>query len=64
MAIVVKGANMPKRISIEGKFYRMRRGVMVEIPAAWLGQTVYPETIQRRKSKRNQGKDFKAKCQR
>jgi hypothetical protein len=55
---------MTKRIEREGKFYRIRRGQQVEIPAAWVGQTVFPETIQRRKSKRGQGKDFKSKCQR
>jgi hypothetical protein len=41
-----------KRIEKDGKFYRMRRGELVEIPAAWLGQVVYPQTVRERSSKR------------
>ena len=55
---------MPKRIEQDGKFYRMRRGVLVEIPAEWVGKTVYPETIQNRKSKRGHGRFWKRKEQR
>lgn len=36
---------MAKRIEIDGKFYRKRRGVLVEIPAAWVGHTVHPQTL-------------------
>ncbi len=32
---------MAKRIEIEGKFYRMRRGELVQIPDEWIGETVY-----------------------
>jgi len=42
---------MGKRIEIEGKFYRERRGKMVEIPAAWVGQVTSRETIRQRPSK-------------
>lgn len=28
---------MTKRIEADGKFYRKRRGVLVEIPAEWVG---------------------------
>jgi hypothetical protein len=30
---------MAKRVVIDGKFYRERRGRLVEIPAAWLGKS-------------------------
>ncbi len=42
---------MAKRIEIDGKFYRMRRGVLVEIPGKWLGRFTTPATIRRRQSK-------------
>ncbi len=40
------------RIEIDGKFYRKRRGKIVEIPAEWVGKTVDLQTIRKRKSKR------------
>ena len=40
-----------KRIEKDGKFYRMRRGKLVEIPAAWVGEVAYPQTIRERPSK-------------
>ena len=58
------GDNMSKRIEINGKFYRKRRGVLVEIPEEWVGKTVEPQTIRKRKSKGGQGRKFKRKVQR
>lgn len=43
---------MAKRIEQDGKFYRVRRGMLVEIPPEWVGRTVYPQTIRKRPSKR------------
>ena len=40
-----------KRIEIDSKFYRRRRGVLVEIPAQWVGRTVTSQTIAKRPSK-------------
>jgi len=40
-----------KRIEKDGKFYRMRRGKLVEIPAEWVGEVVYPRTLRERPSK-------------
>ncbi len=40
-----------KRIEKDGKFYRMRRGVLVEIPEEWVGKTTYGQTINKRPSK-------------
>lgn len=42
---------MGKRIEIDGKFYRKRRGQLVEIPAEWLGKVTSHETIRQRPSK-------------
>lgn len=42
---------MSKRIDIDGKSYRMRRGVMVEIPAEWVGKIPTAQTIRKRPSK-------------
>ena len=42
---------MGARIEKDGKFYRMRRGVLVEIPPEWLGRTVSRQTILKRPSK-------------
>lgn len=44
---------MAKLIEKDGKFYRMRRGKLVEIPQEWVGKTVYKQTIRKRKSKRS-----------
>jgi hypothetical protein len=43
---------MSKRIEKDGKSYRMRRGELVEIPPEWVGNTVHPQTIRKRPSKR------------
>lgn len=43
---------MSKRIEIDGKFYRMRRGVLVEIPPEWVGKTVHPQTLRKRKKRK------------
>ena len=40
-----------KRIEKDGKFYRMRRGVLVEIPEEWVGKTVDRSAINKRPSK-------------
>lgn len=42
---------MPKRIEIDGKFYRMRRGVLVQIPDEWVGKIPTDQTIRKRQSK-------------
>lgn len=48
---------MSKRIEKDGKFYRMRRGKLVEIPNQWVGKVPYDRwyglesTIAKRKSK-------------
>jgi hypothetical protein len=42
---------MAKRIDIDGKSYRMRRGKLVEIPPAWLGRMTTRKTIRQRPSK-------------
>jgi len=53
-----------KRIEIDGKFYRKRKGKLVEIPPEWVGKTIHPQRIRKRKSKGNQGRKFKRKAQR
>ena len=53
-----------KRIEIAGKFYRMRKGKLVQIPPEWVGNVTHPQTIRKRPSKRNRGKSFKRKVQR
>ena len=40
-----------KRIEKDGKFYRLRRGKLVEIPAEWVGKVTTPQTIRSRASK-------------
>ncbi len=42
--------NMSKRIIIDGKAFRERRGKLVEIPAEWVGKTLYPQTKRKRHS--------------
>jgi hypothetical protein len=39
-----------KRIEKDGKFYRMRRGKLVEIPAEWVGEVVHAKTMRERRS--------------
>lgn len=43
---------MAKRKKINGKWYRKRRGKLVEIPSKWLGKTVHNQTISKRQSKK------------
>ena len=40
-----------KRIDIDGKSYRMRRGKLVEIPKEWVGRVVTTQKINKRPSK-------------
>lgn len=40
-----------KRIEKDGKYYRMRRGKLVEIPEEWVGKTVTEQSIRKRPSK-------------
>jgi hypothetical protein len=42
---------MTKRIEKDGKFYRLRRRKLVEIPAEWRGQVTSQQTINARPSK-------------
>lgn len=53
---------MAKRIEKNGKFYRMRDGVLVEIPPKWINKVTYPQTIRKRASKKGQGRKFKRKA--
>ncbi len=48
-----------KRIEIDGKFYRMRRGQLVEIPEEWVGKVTTPQTLRKRDSKIPSGKKAK-----
>jgi hypothetical protein len=40
-----------KLVEKDGKFFRMRRGVLVEIPPDWVGKTLHPQTKKKRPSK-------------
>lgn len=40
-----------KRIELNGRFYRMRRGKLVEIPPQWVGETLHAQTKRKRPSK-------------
>lgn len=42
---------MAKRIEIDGKFYRRRRGKLVLIPEKWVGRHPTSQTIRKRPSK-------------
>lgn len=42
---------MGKRIQLDGKFYRERRGKLVEIPADWVGNVTHPQNVRQRPSK-------------
>lgn len=42
---------MAKRIEIDGKFYRYRRGKLVEIPIEWVNRVTSRQTIRQRNSK-------------
>lgn len=53
-----------KRIEIDGKFYRMREGKLVEIPEEWVGVVTHPQTIKKRQSKGNNARKYKPKKRR
>jgi hypothetical protein len=40
-----------KRVEKDGKFYRLRRGQLVEIPSEWVGRVTHGQTIAKRPSK-------------
>ena len=40
---------MAKLIREGSKYYRMRRGILVEIPSEWVGKVTHPQTIRKRK---------------
>lgn len=42
---------MKRSIEIDGRIFRERRGVLVEIPKKWVGQTLTPQTKRKRNSK-------------
>jgi hypothetical protein len=42
---------MAKRVRKRGKFYRWRRGKLVQIPGRWVGETLHPQTKRKRQSK-------------
>ena len=42
---------MAKRVQIDDKFFRLRRGVLVEIPEKWVGVCADPQAIRKRQSK-------------
>lgn len=42
---------MAKRVQIDGKYFRLRRGVLVEIPEKWVGKTLDGQTKRKRQSK-------------
>lgn len=52
---------MSRLVRVNGIPYRWRRGKLVRIPEEWVGRTVHPQTIRKRKSKKGQGKRFKRK---
>jgi hypothetical protein len=62
MRMKKKGHAARKRVDIEGKAYRKRRGKLVEIPPEWVGKTTHPQRIRKRKSKKNQGRRFRSKA--
>lgn len=42
---------MTGRVLVDGEWHRWRRGRLVPIPAAWVGQTLHPQTKRKRPSK-------------
>ena len=46
---------MSKVIERDGRHYRIRRGVVVEIPPEWVGVVTHPQTIAKRASKQPPG---------
>lgn len=43
---------MAKRIVIDGKVYRYRKGKLVQIPPEWVGKIPHAQTMNKRKSRR------------
>lgn len=41
--------SMSKRVFLNGRYYRMRRGRLVEIPLEWVGKITTRQTINHRK---------------
>ena len=64
MKIEAKGQCSLKRVKVGGKFYRMRRGKLVEIPEEWVGKVTHRQTVRKRPSKKCQGRRFKRKAMR
>ena len=50
------------RVQIGDRYFRWRKGRLVEIPPQWVGQVTHPQTIRKRPSKKGQGRKFKRKC--
>lgn len=46
-------------ISIDGVYYRMRRGNLVPIPAEWQGNVAHPQTIRKRKHRRKKNRNVR-----
>lgn len=55
---------MAKRIEVDGKFYRMRRGKLVEIPTEWVGQVTSHQTIAKRNTISRRTRSSKKKIDR
>ena len=55
---------MASLIQHDGKHFRMRRGVEVEIPPAWVGKVTRPQPIRKRPSKKGQGRRYRCKAMR
>lgn len=43
-----------KRLEVDGKYYRMRKGRLVEIPSEWVGNTLHPQTKRKRRKGKNE----------
>ncbi len=52
---------MSKRLEFGNRFFRWRRGKLVEIPTEWVGNTTHPQTLSKRRSKKGQGRRFRRK---
>jgi len=52
---------MARRVFKDGHWFRYRRGELVMIPDTWVGNVTHPQTIRKRKSKKGQGKSYRAK---
>lgn len=42
-----------KRLKIGDRYYRKRRGKLVEIPPEWVGKVTHKQTMRKRKSNEN-----------